>query len=203
MSHIRIKPAYPELQKGGYFNLLAIDDMTKVFFNTNDQPELEQGMQKLWRQNGNRFSYNNTMIATVNGQPAGAISCLSYDQLEDQTLSTVWQIMKIQRFQIVPQFVHNFKNILALVRLDEGSSGEYHVSMLATLSQFRGMGIGKKLLTYAEQLAVNKGYQAISLTVEVDNTSAQRLYEKQGYSRIGQSGEGDVQVYKMRKQLTV
>ena len=42
MSRIIIKPAYPELQKGGYFNLLAIDDMAKVFFNTEDEIKLEQ-----------------------------------------------------------------------------------------------------------------------------------------------------------------
>ncbi|WP_238536957.1 hypothetical protein [Staphylococcus sp. OJ82] len=63
MSRLVIKPAYPELPKGGYFNILAIHDMAKVFFNTEDEIKLEQGMQNLWRQNSNRFSYNNTMIA--------------------------------------------------------------------------------------------------------------------------------------------
>ena len=202
MSPKIIKPAYPELQKGGYFNLLAIDDMAKVFFNTEDEIKLEQGMQNLWRQKGNRFSYNNTMIAFVNGQPAGAISCLPYDMLESQTLATVEQIVKIQKLQIVPQFINNFKAIVALINLDEGSLGEYHVSMLATLSQFRGIGIAKNLLTYAEQLALHKGYDIISLTVEINNTSAQRLYQKQGYDYVGEIGEGDIKVYKMRKYLS-
>lgn len=176
--------------------------MAKVFFNTEDEIKLEQGMQNLWRQNGNRFSYNNTMIAFVDGQPAGAISCLPYDTLENQTLATVEQIVKIQKLQIVPQFINNFKAIVALINLDEGSLGEYHVSMLATLSQFRGIGIAKNLLTYAEQLALHKGYDIISLTVEINNTSAQRLYQKQGYDYVGEIGEGDIKVYKMRKYLS-
>ncbi|WP_436959671.1 GNAT family N-acetyltransferase [Staphylococcus xylosus] len=85
--------------------------------------------------------------------------------------------------------------------LDEGNTDEYHVSMLATLSQFRGMGVGRALLEYAEQLAVHKDYTKISLTVAVENTTAQRLYAKQGYKIIGQSGNNHAQVYKMRKMI--
>ncbi|XCC81339.1 GNAT family N-acetyltransferase [Staphylococcus xylosus] len=78
---------------------------------------------------------------------------------------------------------------------------DYHVSILATLSQFKGIDVGCALLEYAEQLALHKGYTKISLTVEVENTTTQRLYVKQGYKIIGQSGTNHVQVYKMRKMI--
>ncbi|WP_432725157.1 GNAT family N-acetyltransferase [Staphylococcus equorum] len=58
-----------------------------------------------------------------------------------------------------------------------------------------------KLLTYAELLALHKGYNTISLTVEINNTSAQRLYQKQCYDYVDETGEDDIKVYKMRKYL--
>ncbi|MGW7977148.1 N-acetyltransferase [Staphylococcus xylosus] len=201
MHNLKIIPAYPQLQKGAHFHLLAINDMAKVLFYTTDKQVLIRNMQKLWKQPSNRFSYQNTMVAMVNEQPAGAISCLPYSELQQQTFTTVWQIAKIQKSQLIPQFLHAFKDIIALIRLDEGNTDEYHVSMLATLSQFRGMGVGRALLEYAEQLALHKGYTKISLTVEVENTTAQHLYAKQGYKVIGQSGNNHAQVYKMRKMI--
>lgn len=201
MNNSKIIPAYPQLQDGGYFHLLAIDDMAKVLFYTQDTKILIQKMQQLWEQPGNRFSYENTMLAMIDGQVAGAISCLPYSDLQQQTFTTVWQIAKIQKLQLVPQFLDAFKDIIPLIRLDEGNTDEYHVSMLATLSQFRGMGVGRALLEYAEQLALHKGYTKISLTVEVENITAQHLYAKQGFKIIGQSGNSNAKVYKMRKMV--
>lgn len=201
MHNLKIVPAYPQLQKGAYFHLLAINGMAKVLFYTTDKQVLIHNMQKLWRQPSNRFSYQNTMFAMINGKPAGAISCLPYSELQQQTFTTVWQIAKIQKLQLVTQFLHKFRDIIALIGLDEGNTDEYHVSMLATLSQFRGMGVGRALLEYAEQLAVHKGYTKISLTVAVENTTAQRLYTQQGYKVIGQSGGNHAKVYKMRKTI--
>lgn len=201
MHNLKIVPAYPQLQKGAYFHLLAINDMANILFYTSDKQVLICNMQKLWKQPSNRFSYQNTMVAMVNEQPAAAISCLPYSELKQQTFTTVWQIAKIQKLQLVTQFLYKFRNIIDLISLDEGNTDEYHVSMLATLSQFRGMGVGRALLEYAEQLALHKGYTKISLTVEIKNTTAQRLYAKQGYKVIGQSGNNHAKVYKMRKMI--
>ena len=201
MNNLKIVPAYPQLPKAAYFHFLVINDMAKVLFYTTDKQVLIRNMHKLWKQPSNRFSYQNTMVAMIHGQPAGAISCLPYRDLQQQTFCAVWESVKIQKWQLVPSFFHAFKDIVALISLGEGNTDVYHVSMLATLAQFRGMGVGCALLEYAEQLALHKGYTKISLTVEVENTTAQRLYAKQGYKIIGQSGNNHAQVYKMRKMI--
>ncbi len=74
--------------------------MAKVLFYTANKQVLILNMQKLWRQPSKRFSYKNTMIAMINGNPAGAISCLPYSELQQQTFTTVWQIAKIHRLQL-------------------------------------------------------------------------------------------------------
>ncbi|MGW7777648.1 hypothetical protein ACWEU9_03795 [Staphylococcus xylosus] len=76
-----------QLQKGAYFHLLAINGMAKVLFYTTDKQVLIHNMQKLWRQPSNRFSYQNTMFAMINEKPAGAISCLPYSDLQQQTFT--------------------------------------------------------------------------------------------------------------------
>lgn len=202
VSEIEIRPAYPELLEGGNFHRLAIDHMAQLLFNSDEESVIQSGMQQLWQQKGNRFSYDNTMVAFVDGQPAAAIACLPLSHLENQTAATFLQISKIQKVQLIPQFLNNYKDLLSMINLDEGGLNEYHVSMLATLESYRGKGLGQKLLTYAEQLALNKNFKHISLTVDVDNVPAQRLYEKQGYQFIGETGQGDYQLYKMRKPLT-
>lgn len=159
MNNLKIVPAYPQLPKGAYFHLLAINDMAKVLFYTTDKQVLIRNMHKLWKQPSNRFSYQNTMVAMIHGQPAGAISCLPYRDLQQQTFTTVWQIAKIQKLQLVPQFLHAFKDIIALIRLDEGNTDEYHVGMLATLAQFRGMVLDVLYLNMLNNLCYTKVIQ--------------------------------------------
>ncbi|KZE37076.1 acetyltransferase [Bhargavaea cecembensis] len=47
----------------------------------------------------------------------------------------------------------------------------------------RNQGIGELLLQKAKSLALETGAASISLSTEVDNRAAQRLYEKNGYVR--------------------
>ncbi|MGY3714256.1 N-acetyltransferase family protein [Sutcliffiella cohnii] len=47
----------------------------------------------------------------------------------------------------------------------------------------RGKGVGEKLLQRAKELAVQTGAKSISLSTALDNYTAQRLYEKNGYER--------------------
>ena len=74
--------------------------MAKVLFYTANKQVLIRNMQKLWRQPSKRFNYQNTMIAMINGNPASAISCLPYSELQQQTFTTVWQIAKIQKVAV-------------------------------------------------------------------------------------------------------
>ncbi|WP_436943685.1 hypothetical protein [Staphylococcus xylosus] len=63
--------------------------MANILFYTANKQVLIHNMQKLWRQPSNRFSYQNTMIAMINGNPAGSISCLPYSELQQQTFTTM------------------------------------------------------------------------------------------------------------------
>lgn len=54
--------------------------------------------------------------------------------------------------------------------------------------QYRNQGIGTRLLKCAETYVKEKGISDICLHVEMKNTSAQRLYEKNGYDILRADG---------------
>lgn len=50
----------------------------------------------------------------------------------------------------------------------------------------RGQGLGKQLLTFIEQIALEKSFTRIELETAADMKCARRLYEKKGYREIEQ-----------------
>ena len=52
-------------------------------------------------------------------------------------------------------------------------------------SEFQGKGIGAKILSFVESVALNEGKAYLWLGVWEANVNAIRFYEKQGYSKIG------------------
>lgn len=51
--------------------------------------------------------------------------------------------------------------------------------------EFRGLGIGSRLLAACEEYSAAQGHKRISLSVALDNRAARRLYERLGYHVVG------------------
>jgi len=60
------------------------------------------------------------------------------------------------------------------------------IHRLAVHPEWQGKGIGKQLLQHAEALAKSKGCTGIRLDAYSDNSNAIRMYERAGYTPIGQ-----------------
>jgi ribosomal protein S18 acetylase RimI-like enzyme len=73
-----------------------------------------------------------------------------------------------------------------------------------TREKFRGKGYGGKLIEFSEKIAKDKGYKAISLTVDPKNLNALNFYKKREYEIIelqnDEYGEG-IHRYLMKKSL--
>lgn len=59
--------------------------------------------------------------------------------------------------------------------------GSYYICGMAVYPDYRGRGIGSKLLKLAENNARGHGLQKLSLIVFEQNVGAKRLYERSGY----------------------
>ena len=61
---------------------------------------------------------------------------------------------------------------------------ELFISNIAVFEEYRGKGIATKLLDKAEEIAIEKGLNKLSLYVETDNLHAKRVYEKRGFKEV-------------------
>jgi len=68
-------------------------------------------------------------------------------------------------------------------RLEEHNS--YYICGMALFPEYRGRGMGTRLLALAEEYARKQGYGKISLIVFEQNSGAFRLYVRAGYREVG------------------
>lgn len=72
-----------------------------------------------------------------------------------------------------------------------------YLSYLVVKEEYRNQGIGTKMIKYALQTVKNEGYSYVILKVDNDNTEAEKLYKKLGFTVIEKSCE----ITKMRIEL--
>ncbi|HEM55549.1 GNAT family N-acetyltransferase [Caldisericum sp.] len=74
------------------------------------------------------------------------------------------------------------KNLIkAYTKIGKVLRDEYYISNVAIYPEFRGSGLGTKLMLYAEQTASKRNLKYLSLDVERENETAINLYKKLGY----------------------
>ena len=65
-------------------------------------------------------------------------------------------------------------------------AGEAHVTSIAVRKQYRGKGLGELLLANVIDLAAEAKADIVTLEVRLSNTTAQKLYLKYGFKRVGE-----------------
>ncbi|MGV3244768.1 GNAT family N-acetyltransferase [Staphylococcus sp. 11261D007BR] len=201
MTHVEITPAYPELPEAGYLSYLAMEEMTHPITGTNHLDNIYHRLNRLWQSRNNRFSYQYSWLAKVDGHVAGLITALPVTELERVEKHTVWQLIKMRHWHILKQFYHYFKEIKSLLALEEGYQGEYHISLLAIKPEFHRQGLGTQLIKHVEQFARHLGYNQLSLTVKQDNYKAIRAYEKNGFKIVNDINESPYHLHRMLKEI--
>ncbi|MHD0398218.1 GNAT family N-acetyltransferase [Staphylococcus simulans] len=198
---IQITSASRDFDQAGYLNFAAIGEMCHAMLGSQNEPLIEQYMQRLYRKKKNRFSYEHTLQATINGKVAGLMTCMPYRDLERSLVPTVIQIALLKHIFVLPHILNEYRSILSLIRMQEGERDEYHVSMLSVAPEFQRRGVGQALLKEAENKAKAAGYDKISLTVNQLNDKANALYEKLGYQNVGETKASNTILNRMRKYL--
>lgn len=73
----------------------------------------------------------------------------------------------------------------ALILLLRSNSGWARIYSVAVDPQRRNLGLGRRLIAAAEQLARREGRRGMSLEVRTDNVGARGLYQRLGYQEHG------------------
>lgn len=131
------------------------------------QTAWDVGLERARREKSG-FSYRNAVVAEIDGKCAACL--IGYPQPEHPE--------PIDYAAMPPIFV-------PLQELENLAPNSWYVNVLAAYPDFRGQGLGTKLLAIADELADATGKSGLSLIMSDANEGARRLYERRGYREAG------------------
>lgn len=137
--------------------------------------EIEEAVElfsEMARREDTQYSYRNALIALSlpNGEIAGA--CVAYDGGKLETLRKPFLDRATEIFEIGEV-------------TDETEAGEYYIDTLAVRPEYRGLGIGRRLLMAATERGRALGLRP-GLLVDKSNPRARALYESAGFTMVGE-----------------
>ncbi len=138
-------------------------------------------LERLFLRQGNRVSYDQSNLIEQDGKVAGLIIAYPGEMLLRMNKMTAWQML--QMFGLAAS-LRLIARQPAYGDLNETESDEFYISNLAVFPEFQGLGIGKRLMTYAEELARASGLQKCSLIVSFGHEKARHMYEQLGYKAV-------------------
>lgn len=122
------------------------------------------GRRRAEREEGS-FSFRNAVVADVGGKAA---ACLIGYATPDKPESIADDMPPI----FVP-----------LQELENLAPATWYVNVLAAFPEYRGHGLGTRLLGVAEETAREAGCRSLSIIAVDANTGARRLYKRCGYTQ--------------------
>ena len=127
-------------------------------------------LEELARMEQSQYSYRHALVAEADGVTAGAV--VGYDGARLQELKEPTLQLIRRRTGRMPALE------------DETGPGEFYLDSVGVLPEFRGCGVGSRLLVALRDKALSEGHGRIGLLVDRENPSAERLYLSLGFRRI-------------------
>jgi ribosomal protein S18 acetylase RimI-like enzyme len=135
-------------------------------------------LEKVFVVPGHRLSYEETVLAVVQGRVVGGVVGYSAKRLPKLDRRTDRLILKQYRFRGKLAMVIR---TWPLIFMKDAKRWDYVIGNLAVRPQYRGRGIGEQLLIHAEKLAGEAGSRRLALRVAIENKTARKLYEDFGF----------------------
>ncbi len=130
---------------------------------TDEASALEVGRKRAMRAEGS-FSYRNAHIVENMGQVMGML--IGYPIEDPYDMGDMEKTPEAFR---------------PMVELEAQVPGSWYVNVVAVHAEYRGRGLGSRLLGHAEYLAKQTHNETMSIICESRNLNAYRLYERLGY----------------------
>ncbi len=201
MNQITIVKADHRSMVGAKLNVMALEYMAFPLAGSEKKNKVERTFSTLWRQENNRFSHQYAYEAQMDGKTLGMITCYPMPVLNCLTWPTFKQLLSFRKHCLVVYNILNFKMLYSMITMKEGDDDEFHIGTIALLPESRGLGVGTRLLEFAEEQAYLKGFAKCSLTVKKGNHLAIKLYQRIGYQITGEINKPKLSLYKMVKIL--
>lgn len=140
--------------------------MAMLMEDTPDE-RIENFANNICSRDGVLYSPTNTIIVEIDGRPVGMLT--AYD-------GSLYHDMRVRTMALVKEHLGiEFEGME-----DEAQPGEYYLDSLAVLPEFRGRGIGRRLLQKGIEAGRRLGLK-VTLAVDPVNEKAQKLYRSLGF----------------------
>ena len=117
-----------------------------------------------------QYSYRNALVAEVDGEAAGAV--VGYD-------GALLESLRAGTLSVLKKF-----NPYVSVTDEETQAGEFYIDSISVFPQFRGHGIGKRLLMAMTGKGLALGCGKVGLMVDFENSEASSLYLGCGFQAV-------------------
>lgn len=186
---------------GARLNQMALEYMAYTLAGSEKKRIVSGTFRKLWKWKGNRFSHQYAFEARVRGQTLGMITCYPIPVLKRLAWPTFKQLLAYRKLGLIGYNLRHVKSLYSMITMKEGEDDEFHIGTIAALPESRGLGIGSRLLAFAEEQAALQGFAKCSLTVKKENELAFKLYKRMGYQITGEINKPAFSLYRMAKML--
>nr|WP_278337124.1 GNAT family N-acetyltransferase [Clostridium cavendishii] len=129
---------------------------------------------------GSRYSTEYITVAEKDEQILGAMILIPYDKLDRLSMKTDFKQLK--KMYGISEKIYYMITRVKYMLFRECRRGNLYIANIATDETARGLGVGKKLMKYAEQVAKKEEYDGISLLAKNENVS--KFYEKLDYKKV-------------------
>ncbi len=166
-----------------------VDEIARLIYytevNTGDvwggetKEETLENLKTLIRTKESRYSTDYITVAELDNKVVGAIILIPYDKLDKLSIET--DIKLINRIEGFSEKILYIVNSIKYMIFRECRRGNLYISNIATDERTIGLGVGKLLMMYAEQVAKNAEFEGISLLAK--NEKVTKFYEKLNYNK--------------------
>lgn len=165
---------------GEFIRLLLISepDLYQELFGSNYLEVLEA----LFKRRGNNFSYENVIFAKNSDIVLGMLLGYSYEKFVRMIFRSSLTFLRVigwQFFDSLPKFIKLGNSMKKIYK------GSFYINNLAVYPEYRGRGIGKKLMKRAEEIAMELGCNKVCLDVSFGNEKAVLFYKSIGFHESG------------------
>lgn len=150
----------------------------RLLFGPRDEDVLRLFVS-LFRLPRNPFSYENGLVAEQDGRIIGLALYADAAYRRRIGRRMFWLALRYRGPFALLRRLPDALDVMACVSTPP--PGAFYLSILAVDPECRGQGIGSRLLEEVHRRAADAGSPGVALHAELDNTAAQRLYQRHGY----------------------
>jgi len=146
----------------------AMGDLAKKFTNSDDLGIIIPVFEYFFRQQGNQYSFENTLVFQNESEVLGSIN--AYDGANLQEL----------RKPFLAYLAKNY-GLKDFNPEPETEAGEFYLDAISVNPIMQGKGIGKLLIQAGINWAAKLEHTKVGLLVEISNKGALKLYQNMGF----------------------